>query len=54
LINTNERTIVLRTIARFVIGISNDIAKVKAERDLANNAIVNLAPPLMPMDLVKM
>jgi len=54
LIDTNERMIVLRTITCFVIGISDDIAKVEAERDPANNVAVNLAPPVMPMDLVKM
>jgi hypothetical protein len=54
LIDTNERTIILRTIARFVIGISDGIAKVEAERDPTNNAAVNLALPVMPMDLVKM
>jgi hypothetical protein len=53
-INTNEKTIVLRTIARFAIGISDGITKVEAERDPANNATVDLAPPVMPMDLVKM
>jgi hypothetical protein len=41
-------------IARFAIGLSNGIAKVEAERDSANNATVDLAPPVMSMDLVKM
>jgi hypothetical protein len=54
LIDTNERMIVLRTIARFMIGISNGITKVETERDPANNAAVNLAPPVMPIDLIKM
>jgi hypothetical protein len=40
LIDTNERMIVLRTIARFVIGILDDITKLEAEQDLANNAAV--------------
>jgi len=54
LIDTNERTITLRTIARFVIDISDGIAKVEAERDPTNNAAINLAPPVMSMDLIKM
>jgi hypothetical protein len=41
-------------IARFAIGLSDGIAKVEAERDSANNAAVDLAPPVMSMDLVKM
>ncbi len=53
-INANEKTIVLRTIARFTIGISDGITKVEVERDPANNTAVDLVSPVMPMDLVKM
>ncbi len=53
-IDANEKTIVLQTIARFAIGISDSIAKVEAERNPANNATVDLAPSVMSMDLVKM
>ncbi len=53
-IDANEKKIVLWMIARFAIGISDGIAKVEVERDLANNAAVDLASPVMPMDLVKM
>ncbi len=53
-IDANEKTIVLRMIAHFAIGISDGIAKVQAKRDPANNAAVNLTLPVMPMDLVKM
>jgi hypothetical protein len=41
-------------IAQFAIGLSDGIAKVEAERDPTNNATVNLAPLVMPMDLIKM
>ncbi|CAK9272742.1 unnamed protein product [Sphagnum jensenii] len=53
-IDANEKIIVLQTIAQFAIGLSDGIAKVEAERDPANNAAVDLAPLVMPMDLVKM
>jgi hypothetical protein len=53
-IDTNEKTIILETIAQFTIGLSNGIIKVDAERDPANNAAIDLAPLVMPMDLVKM
>ncbi len=53
-IDANEKTIVLQTIAQFTIGLSNGIAKVEAECDPANNAVVDLVPLVMPMDLVKM
>ncbi len=53
-INTNEKTIVLRMIACFTIGISDGIAKVEAKRNPANNMVVDLTPPVMPMDLVNM
>jgi hypothetical protein len=53
-INANEKTIVLETIAQFAIGLSDDIIKVEAERDPANNATIDLAPLVMSMDLVKM
>jgi hypothetical protein len=53
-INANKKTIVLQTIAQFAIGLSNGIAKVEAERDPANNAAVDLAPLVMPTDLLKM
>jgi hypothetical protein len=53
-IDANEKTIVLQTIAQFAINLSDGIAKVEAERDRANNAVVNLASLIMPMDLVKM
>jgi hypothetical protein len=41
-------------IARFAIGISNDITKVEVECDPTNKAAVDLVPPVMPMDPVKM
>ncbi|CAK9219299.1 unnamed protein product [Sphagnum troendelagicum] len=53
-IDANEKTIVLQTIARFAIDLSDSIAKVEAERDSANNAAVDLVPLVMSMDLVKM
>ncbi|CAK9213461.1 unnamed protein product [Sphagnum troendelagicum] len=53
-IDANEKMIILQTIARFAIGLSDGIAKVEAERDPTNNAAINLALPVMPMDLVKM
>ncbi|CAM6023710.1 unnamed protein product [Sphagnum balticum] len=53
-IDTNEKTIVLETIAQFVIGLSDDIIKVEAERDRANNVAIDLASLVMPMDFVKM
>jgi hypothetical protein len=53
-IDANKKTIVLQRIAQFAIGLSNGIAKVEAERNPANNAAVDLAPLVMPMDLVKM
>jgi hypothetical protein len=43
-----------KTIAQFAIGLSDGIAKVEVERDPANNAAIDLAPLVMPMDLVKM
>jgi hypothetical protein len=46
--------IILWTIAHFAIGISDGIAKVEAEREPTNNAFIDLAPPFMSMDLVKM
>ncbi len=53
-IDANEKTIVLETIAQYTIGLSDGIIKVEAKRDPANNAAINLAPLVMPMDLVKM
>jgi len=53
-IDANEKMIILQTIARFAIDLSDSIAKVEAERDPTNNAAIDLAPPVMPMDLVKM
>jgi hypothetical protein len=53
-IDTYEKIIVLWTIARFSIGISNGITKVEVECDPANNAAIDLAPSVMPIDLVKM
>jgi hypothetical protein len=53
-INANEKTIVLETIAQFAISLLEDTIKVEAERDPANNAAIDLAPLVMPMDLVKM
>jgi hypothetical protein len=53
-IDANKKTIILQTIDRFAIGISDGIAKVEAEHDPANNAAVDLASPVMPMNLVKM
>ncbi|CAK9276987.1 unnamed protein product [Sphagnum jensenii] len=53
-IDANEKISVLQTIAQFAIGLSDGIAKVEAERDPTNNAAVDLAPLVMPMDLVKM
>jgi hypothetical protein len=53
-IDANKKMIVLRMIARFTISILDGIAKVKVERNPANNVAVNLAPSVMPMDLVKM
>jgi hypothetical protein len=53
-IDANEQKRVMETIALFTIGISNSIAAVEAERDPANNAAVDLAPPVMPKELVTM
>jgi hypothetical protein len=53
-IDANEKTIVLETIAQFAIGLLDGIIKVEAERDPTNNAAIDLAPLVMPMDLVKM
>jgi len=52
--DANEKTIVLQTIAQFAIGLSDGIVKVETERDSTNNAAVDLASLIMPMDLVKM
>jgi len=53
-IDAIEKMIVLEIIAQFTIGLSDGIIKVEAERDPANNAAIDLAPLVMPMDLVKM
>ncbi|CAK9253641.1 unnamed protein product [Sphagnum jensenii] len=53
-IDANEKMIILQTIARFAISLSDGIAKVEVERDPTNNAAIDLAPPVMPMDLVNM
>ncbi|KAH9180189.1 hypothetical protein AeNC1_017167, partial [Aphanomyces euteiches] len=52
-IDDNERKNLQRTIARFAIGMSDRIAAVEAERSPANNAAIDLAPPVLPKDLVK-
>jgi len=53
-IDANEKMIILQTIARFTIGLSDGIAKVESKRNPANNSANDLAPLVMPMDLVKM
>ncbi|RHY26311.1 hypothetical protein DYB32_007745 [Aphanomyces invadans] len=49
-----EQSQVLRTIGLFAIGITDGIHQVEAERAPMNNPSIELAPPIMPHDLVKM
>ncbi|ETW06964.1 hypothetical protein H310_03067 [Aphanomyces invadans] len=49
-----EQSQVFRTIGLFAIGITDGIRQVEAERDPMNNPSIELAPPIMPYDLVKM
>ncbi|RHY22233.1 hypothetical protein DYB32_009561 [Aphanomyces invadans] len=48
-----EQSQVFRTIGLFAIGITDGIRQVEAERDPMNNPSIELAPPIMPHDLVK-
>ncbi|ETW07419.1 hypothetical protein H310_01942 [Aphanomyces invadans] len=49
-----EQSQVFRTIGLFAISITDGIRQVEAERDPMNNPSIELAPPIMPHDLVKM